>query len=47
MTDQGGFMGMIVCQHCDAIITFFESNQVKTLYGVSGCSCQQTEQVDP
>jgi len=35
-------MGMIVCQYCGAIIAFFESHKVKTLYGAAGCSCNQT-----
>ncbi|WP_019120775.1 GapA-binding peptide SR1P [Brevibacillus massiliensis] len=34
-------MGTIVCQSCGTIIDHFESNQVKTLYGIcdSGCNC--------
>ncbi|WP_134685887.1 GapA-binding peptide SR1P [Brevibacillus migulae] len=32
-------MGTIVCQECGKIIDHFESNQVKTLYGVCDCEC--------
>lgn len=36
-------MGTIVCQSCGSIIEHFESNSVKTLYGICGCSCQDKE----
>jgi hypothetical protein len=37
-------MGTIVCQTCGTIIDHFESNQVKTLYGVCDCDCRKSEQ---
>ncbi|MDA5108709.1 MULTISPECIES: GapA-binding peptide SR1P [Brevibacillus] len=36
-------MGTIVCQSCGTIIEHFESNQVKTLYGVCSCDCRPSE----
>jgi len=36
-------MGTIVCQECGSIIDHFESNQVKTLYGICNCNCKKTE----
>ncbi|MBO8162199.1 MAG: GapA-binding peptide SR1P [Brevibacillus sp.] len=39
-------MGTIVCQSCGVIIDHFESQQVKTLYGVCDCTCKQTEKND-
>ncbi|USG67502.1 GapA-binding peptide SR1P [Brevibacillus ruminantium] len=33
-------MGTIVCQGCGQIIAHFESNQVKTLYGVCQTDCR-------
>ncbi|HZG14720.1 MAG TPA: GapA-binding peptide SR1P [Candidatus Bathyarchaeia archaeon] len=40
-------MGTIVCQECGIIIDHFESNQVKTLYGVCDCECgKYTEETE-
>lgn len=39
-------MGTIVCQSCGSIIGHFESNQVKTLYGVCDCNCHKAEKND-
>lgn len=36
-------MGTIVCQSCGTIIDHFESNSVKTLYGVCDCQCEKQQ----
>lgn len=33
-------MGTIICQGCGQVIEHFESNQVKTLYGVCQDDCK-------
>ncbi|WP_139490014.1 GapA-binding peptide SR1P [Brevibacillus dissolubilis] len=39
-------MGTIVCQNCGSVIDHFESNQVKTLYGVCNCPCPRDQKKD-
>jgi succinate dehydrogenase flavin-adding protein (antitoxin of CptAB toxin-antitoxin module) len=36
-------MGTIICQSCESIIEHFESNQVKTLYGMCKGECKHAE----